>query len=343
MEAPTVRVLVVDDYEPFRQFVCSTLGERQDLQVIGEASDGLEAVRKAEELKPDMMVLDIGLPTLNGIEVARRIRKLFPECKLLFLSQESSVDLAQAAFSLGALGYVVKAHAGSELSDAVEAVCQGRLFLSKGLSGHNPTDVSAAHASGHLVHKALPSPMPSQEKITHSHEVHFYSDDAALLFVLAGFIEAALNAGNPVIVVATESHRKGLLQTLLTRGVDAAAATEQGFYLPVDVDEALSTFMVNDLPDPVLYLEVIGGLVSSAAKAVKGKNPRVVAFGEIAPTLWARGMADAAIQVENLSTEVARTLPVDILCGYVLTSFQREQESHVYQRICAEHSAVRLP
>jgi DNA-binding NarL/FixJ family response regulator len=109
LEATTVRVLVVDDFERFRRFVCSTLGKRRDLQVIGEASDGLEAVRKAEELKPDLIVLDIGLPTLNGIEVARRIREFCPECKILFLSQASSADVAQEAISLGAMGYVVKA------------------------------------------------------------------------------------------------------------------------------------------------------------------------------------------------------------------------------------------
>src|SRR5271154_2818323 len=123
LEGSTVRVLVVDDYEPFRRFVCSTLAKKPELQVIGEASDGLEALHKAEELKPNLVVLDIGLPTLNGIEVARRIRKLCPECKILFMSQGSSVDVAQAAFSLGARGYVVKAHAGSELTAAVEAVC----------------------------------------------------------------------------------------------------------------------------------------------------------------------------------------------------------------------------
>ena len=341
MEAPTIRVLVVDDYEPFRRFVCSTLVERQDLQVVGEASDGLEAVRKAEELKPDMMVLDIGLPTLNGIEVARRILKLFPECKILFLSQESSVGMAQAAFSLGAVGYVVKAHAGSELLDALEAVCQGRLFLSKGLSGHNPTDVSGAHTPGCLVREVLPSHVRSQKKITHRHEVQFYSDEAALVLGLAGFIEAALNAGTPVIVVATEPHRKGLLQALLARGIDAATAMEQGLYLALDVYDALSTFMVNDLPDSARFLQVLGDLLSSVSKAAKTKHPRVAACGEFAPTLWAQGNVDAAIQVEHLTDELAKTRDVDILCGYVLTNFQRDQESHIHQRICAEHSAVR--
>ena len=99
-------------------------------------------MQKAEELQPDLIVLDIGLPTLNGIEVARRIRKLRPECKMLFMSQESSADVAQETFRLGAMGYVVKSHAGSELFVALEEVCQGRQFVSKGLSGH--TWVSAA-------------------------------------------------------------------------------------------------------------------------------------------------------------------------------------------------------
>ena len=115
METSSVRVLVVDDYEPFRRFICSTLRKRPALQIVGETSDGLEAVHKAEELQPDLIVLDIGLPTLNGIEAARRIRKLSPESKILFMSQESSADVVQEALALGALGYVVKAHAGSEL------------------------------------------------------------------------------------------------------------------------------------------------------------------------------------------------------------------------------------
>jgi DNA-binding NarL/FixJ family response regulator len=126
---PFVRVLVVEDFEPFRRFIRTTLRETE-LQIVGEAWDGLEAVKKAEELQPDLILLDIGLPTLNGIEAARQIRKLSPQSKILFVSQESSLDVIEEALSFGAMGYVIKAHAGSELLAAVEAVREGRQFVS---------------------------------------------------------------------------------------------------------------------------------------------------------------------------------------------------------------------
>ena len=129
MGASPFGILVVDDFEPFRQFVRSKLQERPELQVICEVSDGLEAVQKAEELQPDLIVLNIGLPTLDGIEAARRIRKLSPKSQILFLSQESSADVVQKALSVGE-GHVFKARAGSELLAAVEAVLTGRQFVS---------------------------------------------------------------------------------------------------------------------------------------------------------------------------------------------------------------------
>ena len=132
----STRVLVVEDHEPFRRFVCSMLENRIELQIIGEASDGLEAVRKAEELQPDLILLDVGLPKLNGMEAARRIRNLSPESRILFVSQESSADVVHGAFSLGAAGFVVKTHAAIELLVAVEAVRRGRTFVSSDLAGH---------------------------------------------------------------------------------------------------------------------------------------------------------------------------------------------------------------
>jgi DNA-binding NarL/FixJ family response regulator len=122
----SIRVLVVDDFKPFREFVRSTLAERPEWEVIGEASDGPEAVQKAVELKPDLILLDLGLPTMNGIEVARRFRELVPDARIIFFSQESSVDLLEEALRMGVSGYVMKAKAGSQLLPAMDAVMSGK-------------------------------------------------------------------------------------------------------------------------------------------------------------------------------------------------------------------------
>jgi DNA-binding NarL/FixJ family response regulator len=132
--APAVRVLVVEDYQPFRRFVCSTLSELPNLQIIAEVSDGLDAVRKAEELQPELILMDVGLPTLNGIEAARRIRTLSPDSRIIFVSQESDPSIVQEALDLGAAGYLVKMSVASDLLNALEAVLDGRQYLSAALS-----------------------------------------------------------------------------------------------------------------------------------------------------------------------------------------------------------------
>ena len=128
------KILVVDDSDRFRQFVVLTLRQRAEFQFIHEASDGLAAVERAEELKPDLILLDIGLPSVNGIEAGRQIRKVSPDSKILFVSLESSADVVQEALQLGAQGYLLKADAARELLPAVDAVLQGRQYLSRRLS-----------------------------------------------------------------------------------------------------------------------------------------------------------------------------------------------------------------
>jgi DNA-binding NarL/FixJ family response regulator len=125
----SVRIIVVEDFAPFRQFISETLATARDLQIICEVSDGLEAVQKAVELRPDLILLDIGLPNLNGIEAARRIRELVPESKIIFLTQESSADVMREARKLGTWGYVVKTNAANDLLPALEAVISGKQFF----------------------------------------------------------------------------------------------------------------------------------------------------------------------------------------------------------------------
>ena len=132
------RVLIVDDFEGFRHFVTMALQQRIECHVIGEAADGLAAVEKAQQLQPDLILLDIGLPNLSGIEVARCVRRLVPQAKILFLSVDFSPTLVHAALSVGALAYVHKQRAGRDLLPAIDAVLAGEHFVSSGLESIAP-------------------------------------------------------------------------------------------------------------------------------------------------------------------------------------------------------------
>src|SRR6516165_812864 len=135
---PDVRtILVVEDFEPFRKFACAALEKRPEFHVF-EAADGLEAVQKAQELQPDLIFIDIGLPKLNGIEAAKRIRTLAPNAHLLFLSQESDSDIVQETFRLGASAYIHKPFALSHLLPAIDVVRWGGRFLSSNLDSKPP-------------------------------------------------------------------------------------------------------------------------------------------------------------------------------------------------------------
>ena len=127
-----IRILLIEDFEPFRRFLCSLLAQRPNLKVVGEVSDGEQGVLIADELKPDLILLDIGLPTLNGIATARQIRKLAPGAKMIFVTQESSADIVREALSAGGNGYVAKNKAAIDMITAVEEVLDGRQFVSSG-------------------------------------------------------------------------------------------------------------------------------------------------------------------------------------------------------------------
>lgn len=133
-----IRVLVVDDFEPFRRFLCSKLTERHDFEVVGECRDGFEAVREAEELQPDLILLDIGLPRLNGIGAARQIRACAPKSRILFVSENHSRAIADEAMHTGAAGYLVKSHVLTELFPAMSAVLRGEDFVGAGLDDQVP-------------------------------------------------------------------------------------------------------------------------------------------------------------------------------------------------------------
>ncbi len=317
----SIRILITDDYEEWRWQVRRVLDARPEWQLIFDASDGLEAVQKAQHLKPEIILLDIGLPKLNGIEAARQIRRYSPNSRIVFLSQQNDLDIVRSALSTGALGYVCKTDAHSELLPAIDAALRGKQFVSRGLKSDQFAD-------------------PSVLKAAHHHEVLFYSDDRVLLDRLAHFVATALDTGNAAIVLATKAHRDSLLQKLRATGIDTDGALQDGTFISLDAAEVLSTVMVNDLPDPDRFFGRLRGWIEAAAKAAKSEQPQMVAFGEAVDVLQAQGKPDAAIRLEQLWNGVGKTFGLDILCGYNLTNFHGEEDEHVFQSICAEHSAV---
>ena len=133
---PPFSTLLVEDYDDLRRVLRIMLEEKTSCFVVGEALDGVQAVEMAEELQPEVILLDLALPNLNGMEAARQIRKISPSSKLIFLSQNTSPEVMQGAFCLGAMAYLLKSDAG-ELPSAIEAVLKSEQFVSSGL--HRPS------------------------------------------------------------------------------------------------------------------------------------------------------------------------------------------------------------
>ena len=331
---------MVDDYAPWRSLAASLLEEEPGLRIVGEAADGLEAVQIAQQLQPDLILLDIGLPTLNGISAARRIKEVSPGSKILFVSENRSRDIAEEALRTGAHGYVVKSAAQRELSAAVEAVLQGKQFVSGSLTGPAFGDPENEHTANHRRLGRVANARLSNVEAIRRHEVVFYSDDRRLLHEATQFIGAALRAGNAAIVVATEPHRESLLSQLQGQGVDVGVAIKHGRYLSLEATDALSPFMVDDALDAVRFMESFGNLIEMATKAAVSEHPRVAVFGEGSHLLWLQGKTRAALEDEKLCNQLTRLYDVDILCAYSADRVQSRMNDHDFQQICAEHSAV---
>ena len=297
-----------------RPVLRSAIRRRSDLEIIGEAEDGLDAVQLARALRPDVILLDIGLPGLDGIAAAERIRHFAPASNLVFVSEHASAEIVQAAFRAGGRAYVHKPRVRRDLLPAVAAVLQGQYFVSRGWErGEGRTGLAR-------------------------HDVQFYSDDAVFFDSANRFLAPAVEAGRGVIVLGTRCHREGVVQRLRSGGVDIDTAIRHGTYCSIDASEALSDVMGQGVPDCHRFRRDLSDLIDSVSSALSADEPRVAILGEGAGLVCAAGSADAAISLEQMANELLVTCDIDILCTYPLRC--RQPHDAAFQRICAEHGGV---
>lgn len=317
-------MLVVDDFESWRTYVSSALRAMPRWQIVGEASDGANGVTQAAALRPDLILLDIAMPALNGIEAARRILDHNPDAKIIFISEHHAWDIAQEALATGARGYVIKSHAARELLPAMDALIGGGRFVSANLAGRG------LQAMGDALVCAEPW-----------HEVVFCSTDAQLLDAYLHMGHDALRAGVPFIVVAPEERRTAIRTGLEALGIDIDRETRQDRYFSFDVEAVLAHTLVDGWPDQSRFWEATTSLVMRAARSSPAGHPRVTACGECAPTLWRRGQGDSAVQLERLWTAFCRTFNIDVLCTYDSPTAYPDHDGAIFHGVCAAHTAVR--
>ena len=312
------RVLVVEDHAPFRSIICKLLQQRLDLRIVGEANNGLDAIRQAEALRPDVVVLDIGLPKVNGLDVAGRLRTLIPDAKVMFVTIESSLDVVEQAFSIGAHGYVYKPRALRDVLPVLDAIVDGARFVNGGLERISRGDGLA----------------------THRHCVHFCSNDTLAIDALSRFVAGALGDGATVIAVLTAARDERLRGSLQASRVDVERAVRQSRYVLLELTDLIAVATVNGRPDATRCFSRAMDLVAAALRRSENPHARVAACGEGTSTLWAQGHVEAAIQLEHLWDEFAQTSRMDILCTFPLVA--RSGSGKAVRSLCAEHTAVEI-
>lgn len=180
----------------------------------------------------------------------------------------------------------------------------------------------------------------SPERRSRAHSVQFYEDDDFLIEGLSRFIGAALLAGDSTLVIATKSHSDALAERLATRGLDLGLAITEGRYLSLDAAETLSKFMVNGRPDEKRFSRVVGMVIQQLGAAALADPPRVAAFGEMVALLWAEGKWDAAVELEQLWNDLARTHSFHLHCAFPMHFFSQGKDAALLETLCSEHSHV---
>jgi DNA-binding NarL/FixJ family response regulator len=338
-----LRVLLVEDFCAFRRAIRTMLEELPRFQVVGEAADGDAAIQLAAALLPDLILLDINLPKLNGLQVVPHILRLSPSSKIVFLTQEPSTEVAEEALHLGARGYVVKSDAGGELLRALEAVMRDERYVSRRLRTHMASETlhrfgirnaSAAEEARTGAQGSPGKPFPC------AHEAHYYLHDHDFQKSLQICVSKALRAGDAVIVLLTLSHQQALCRGLQATGLAISEEIKTGRLQLVDANALISGYFGDEIPVESQSREQARLLVESGERARIGEHSRVCVFGECLSLLFAKGKRDAVLRLERTWDELGKTHDLYLRCWYQVSQERLKSDHKFFQELSEQHTAV---
>ena len=317
-----LRILIVDDHEVVRRGVRSLLSARTEWSVCGEAEDGLEAIEKAKRLQPDIVLMDITMSRMDGVQATKVIRQEVPEAKVILISQnDPSVGRMQAA-DADARDFVAKIDLPRDLLSTIDRVVgQGK----QKIGGRVNQDMQNEPWC-RLLDDAAPQ----------NHIVQLYQDEKFLSRAVCRFAVSAINHGEGVILVPTSGHWNALRPRLEAEGVDVKAAQSCGQLTVIDADQLLPNFMRNSMPDGPLFLGLAGETITRARGG--DRFTKVRWWGEMVNVLWERGDVAASMGLEDLFHKLAHDRDIAIFCSFLMDNFDGDVHARMLPRLGQNHS-----
>jgi DNA-binding NarL/FixJ family response regulator len=329
-----VEILIVDDHERFRRTLRSFVESQPEYRVCGEAGDGIDAIEKVRRLRPDIVLMDISMPRMNGLDAAQVIRNESPNCCVILVTQNSANIAREQARRVEAQGFVTKSDVSRDLLPTMGRVAMGK---------------SSRLDSKKTEHRASPEEAdgiaPNQEEpwwgllgsaAPRDHIVQLYQDQQFLNRAVCRFAAAAIANGEGVILVPTVAHWDTFRPRLESEGIDVKAAEKRGQLTIVDADNLLPTFMRGGMPDSPVFLGLAANVITQAHG--DGRYPKVRWWGEMVNILWERGDCAASMNLEDLFDKLAHEQDIAIFCSFLMDNFNGDVHARMLPRLGENHS-----